>query len=201
MFPAKTGCTTLVMPLITEPGNNNSVLVYDLRHDPQPFIDLTVEALNKYLFIRTEDLPEGMSRLPVKAVKINKCPALAPRNTLDTDAAKRIEIDLQLCHQHWQKLCGHLEFFQRIAAAYTRTKFEPSGDVDSALYDGFLDNNDTPLLAQIRRATPQALAKATFDFHDQRLPELLFRYRARQLAGNINRSAISTMGTFSAVSV
>lgn len=179
MFSAKIGCTSLVMPLIAEPGNNNSVLVYDLRHDPQPFIDLDVAELNKYLFIRTEDLPEGMSRLPVKSVKINKCPALAPRNTLDTNAAERIEIDLELCHQHWQKLCAHPEFFQRIATAYTSTKFEPSGDVDSALYDGFLDNSDAPLLPQIRRATPQALAKAKFDFHDQRLPELFFRYRAR----------------------
>jgi len=179
MYPAKTGCTTLVMPLIAEPGNNNSVLVYDLRHDPEAFMDLNVTELSKYLFIRTEDLPEGMQRLPVKSVKINKCPALAPRKTLDTAAAERLEIDLELCHQHWQKLCDHPDFFQRVAAAYTSKEFEPSGDVDSALYDGFLDNTDTPLLAQIRRATPQALAKAKFDFHDQRLPELLFRYRAR----------------------
>lgn len=51
--------------------------------------------------------------------------------------------------------------------------------MDVALYDGFLDNADAASLAQIRRATPQQLASARFDFHDQRLPELLFRYRAR----------------------
>ena len=122
-----------------------------------------------------------MQRLPVKSVKINKCPALAPRNTLDTEAAERIGLDMDACYQHWQTLCAHPDFFQRVAAAYTSRTFESSGDVDVALYDGFLDNADAASLAQIRRASPQQLANAQFEFHDPRLPELLFRYRARNL--------------------
>lgn len=179
MYPATIGCTSLVMPLIAEPGNNNSVLVYDLRHDPELFMDMDEDELNKYLFIRNEDLPEGMQRLPVKSVKTNKCPAIAPRNTLDAASIERIEIEPDNCHKHWQKLRDHPDFAQRVAAAYTSREFEPSADVDIALYDGFLDNTDIPLLAQIRRATPESLAQAKFDFHDQRLPELFFRYRAR----------------------
>lgn len=179
MYPAKTGCTTLIMPLIAEPGNNNSVLVYDLRHDPELFLSLDVDGLSQLLFTRNDELPEGMQRLPVKSVKINKCPALAPRNTLDFDAAGRIALDMELCYRHWRTLCAYPDFFQRVAAAYTSRAFEPSGDVDAALYDGFLDNADAASLAQIRRASPQQLAKMRFDFHDQRLPELLFRYRAR----------------------
>ena len=179
MYPAKTGCTTLVMPLITEPGNNNSVLVYDLRHDPEMFLSLDVDGLSELLFTRSDELPEGMQRLPVKSVKINKCPALAPRNTLDAKAAERIALDMDMCYQHWQTLCAHPDFFQRVAIAYTSHAFEPSGDVDVALYDGFLDNADATSLAQIRCASPQELAKIQFDFHDKRLPELLFRFRAR----------------------
>lgn len=179
MYPAKIGCTTLVMPLITEPGNNNSVLVYDLRHDPEMFLSLDVDGLSELLFTRSDELPEGMQRLPVKSVKINKCPALAPRNTLDAKAAERIALDMDMCYQHWQTLCAHPDFFQRVAIAYTSHAFEPSGDVDVALYDGFLDNADATSLAQIRCASPQELAKIQFDFHDKRLPELLFRFRAR----------------------
>ncbi|MBS0299665.1 MAG: exodeoxyribonuclease I [Proteobacteria bacterium] len=179
MYPAKTGCTSLVMPLITEPGNNNSVLVYDLRHDPDMFLPLSTDDLSQLLFTRNDDLPEGLQRLPVKSVKINKCPALAPRNTLDQEAAERIALDRDACCRHWQKLCTYPDFFQRVATAYTSRTFEPSSDVDVALYDGLLDNADAASLAQIRRATPQQLASARFDFHDQRLPELLFRYRAR----------------------
>ncbi len=179
MYPAKIGCTSLVMPLIAEPGNNNSVLVYDLRQDPELFLPLDADELSQLLFTRNDDLPEGMQRLPVKSIKINKCPALAPRNTLDNEAAERIALDLDACHRHWQRLCAQPDFFQRVAAAYTSRAFEPSGDVDVALYDGFLDNADAASLAQIRRASPKQLAKMRLDFHDQRLPELLFRYRAR----------------------
>ena len=120
-----------------------------------------------------------MQRLPVKSVKINKCPALAPRNTFDQEAAERIALDLDACYRHWQILCAAPDFFQRVATAYTSRAFELFGDVDVALYDGFLDNADAASLAQIRRASPKQLAKMRFDFHDQRLPELLFRYRAR----------------------
>ena len=179
MYPAKVGCTSLVMPLIAEPGNNNSVLVYDLRHDPDMFLPLNADDLSRLLFTRSDQLPEGMQRLPVKSVKINKCPALAPRNTLDDQAAERIALDKERCYRHWQTLCDHPDFFQRVAAAYTNQSFEPCVDVDVALYDGFFDNADASLLTQIRRATPQQLANGRFDFHDRRLPELLFRYRAR----------------------
>lgn len=182
MYPARTGCTTLVMPLAAESGNPNSMLVYDLRHDPERFLDMDQSELSRSLFTRAEDLPDGEQRLLVKSVKINKCPALAPRNTLNAQAAEHIEIDLAACQRHWQKLlehCAQTDFAQRVAFAYSSREFEPAADVDLALYDGFIDNADALLFAQIRRATPQALAKARFDFHDKRLPELFFRYRAR----------------------
>jgi len=188
MYPAKTGCTTLVMPMIIEPGNNNSVLVYDLRHDPDIFLPLDHDELSRLLFTRSEDLPDGMQRLPVKSVKVNKCPALAPRNTLTVDTAERIELDLAACHRHWQKLCTEPSFFQRVATAYTSHDFAPSSDVDVALYDGFLNNADASLSAQIRLASPQELAKARFDFQDRRLAELLFRYRARNWPETLSES-------------
>ncbi|MBZ0071953.1 MAG: exodeoxyribonuclease I [Gammaproteobacteria bacterium] len=179
MYPSETGCTTLVMPLVGEPCNNNSVLVYDLRQDPSPFLALDVEGLRDRLFIRAEDLPEGVERLPVKSVKINKCPALAPKKTLDESIAKRIAINLDACARHWEQLNADKGFMQRIAQAYNSREFSPSGDVDLALYDGFLNDADRPLLARVRDASKQELAQTRFDFHDQRLPELLFRYRAR----------------------
>jgi len=179
MYPSETGCTTLVMPLVGEPGNNNSVLVYDLRHDPCPFMDLDVEGLTKRLFSRAENLPEGVERLPIKSVKINKCPALAPRNALDESAVPRLAIDLEACDRYWQQLSTNADFMERVAQAYTSREFDPAGDVDLALYEGFLSDTDRSLLARVRDASPQELARTHFNFQDGRLPELLFRYRAR----------------------
>ena len=52
-------------------------------------------------------------------------------------------------------------------------------DVDAALYDGFIDDADRRLFPQVRSTPPEALGLANFPFRDPRLPELLFRYRAR----------------------
>ncbi|MBA2484276.1 MAG: exodeoxyribonuclease I [Nitrosomonas sp.] len=179
MYSTEIGCTTLVMPLIAEPGNNNSILVYDLRQNPENFIALDVNDLSERLFTRSEDLPEGAKRLPIKSVKINKCPALAPNNTLDNAAIKRLDIDLEACYQHYNQLQQNPDFFCKVASAYTSRKLAPNGDVDLALYESFLCNDDSPLLTKVRNATPQELADTNFRFHDNRLPELLFRYRAR----------------------
>lgn len=179
MYPSQFGCTSLVMPLVVEAKNKNSVLVYDLRHDPAPFLDLDVEALRERLFTRSDDLSEGRERLPVKSIKVNKCPALAPIKVMDESAAERIDLDLSACRRHWKALQGEQRFVERIAEAYAGPGFDKSEDVDQALYDGFVDNQDRALFARVRAATPRQLAEAQWSFKDRRLPELLFRYRAR----------------------
>ena len=47
------------------------------------------------------------------------------------------------------------------------------------LYEGFIGNDDRSLCEQVAAADPAVLARQTFPFSDPRLPELLFRYRAR----------------------
>ncbi len=106
------------MPLTGEPGNRNSVLVYNLRHDPGPFMDLGVEDLRQRLFTRAGDLPEGVEQLPVQSLKINRRPALAPPGTLDKSAAERITINLEACDRHGGLLRVNESFMQRIAQAY-----------------------------------------------------------------------------------
>lgn len=186
MYPAATGCTTLVMPLTTELRNHNSILVYDLRCDPSAFIEMSVDTLKTYLFTRTEDLPSGAQRLPVKSVKINKCPALAPRKTLDEQAAERIAIDVDACQRHWQLIMDNEVFMKRVAQAYADQAFDIAPDVEQALYDGFIDRADAPLMEQVRNASPKELSQRQFNFTDQRLPELLFRYRARNWPETLN---------------
>ncbi len=185
-YPAEQGCTSLVMPLVAEKGNRNGVLVYDLRVDPEPFLGLGVERLRECLFGQGGDLPEGAGRLPVKAVRANKCPALAPRSTLDERAVERIAIDLAACERHWRKLMAADDFALRVADAYAGEGFGPAEDVDVALYDGFFHDADRRLMEQVRQASPEELAGGRFLFRDPRLPELLFRYRARNWPESLN---------------
>jgi len=186
MYPSETGCTTLVMPLLPEPGNNNSVLVYDLRHDPAPFLALDTDELRARLFVRSDELPAGAERLPVKSVKINKCPALAPLGTLDAAAAARIAIDVDSCTRHRDSILKAPVFMQRVAKAFSGREFAPAGDVDAALYEGFFSDADRERMTEVRNASPQQLAQGGFGFQDRRLPELLFRYRARNWPETLN---------------
>ena len=62
---------------------------------------------------------------------------------------------------------------------FARDRPDTTPDPDAALYDGFIGDGDKRLLAQVRGTPAYLLAKAQFAFRDARLPELLFRYRAR----------------------
>jgi exodeoxyribonuclease I len=179
MYPSQQGCTTLVMPLLAEKINKNSILVYDLQYDPEEFFDLDADELNRRLFSRRDELSEGESRLPVKSVKINKCPALAPMNTLSGEVAERLNINLDDCLRHRNKLLSRKDFMRQVLKAYSATTFPPSEDVEGALYDRFIPDTDRQLSVQIRQMRPEALATQAFSFQDDRMPELLFRYRAR----------------------
>jgi len=191
MYPSQTGCTSLVMPLLQQTSNKNSVLVYDLRHDPEPFIGMSAEQLRERLFTRSADLPEGETRLPVKSVKVNKCPALAPLKVLDEAGFERIELDLGQCRRHWKTLQGEEAFIERIGAAFDGHAYPPAADVEAALYDGFLNDRDRDQLARVRSATPQQLAAGGIGFKDPRLPELLFRYRARNWPQSLSEQELT----------
>ncbi len=179
MFAAAVGATTLVMPLVREPNHGNGVLAYDLRVDPTPFLSLGLEELRFRLFTAREDLPEGIERLPIKAIRSNQCPALAPQGTLSKDAAKRIHLDISECQNHWQQLMDNPGFFKHVAKAYSGREIKRGGDVDGALYDGFMKNSDRVLMTGIQQAKAGRLDSGNYPFTDPRLVEMLFRYRAR----------------------
>ncbi|WP_350283810.1 exodeoxyribonuclease I [Nitrosomonas sp.] len=178
MYSSEYGCTTLVMPLLPETGNPNSILVYDLRHDPAEFMQLDVDALAERLFTPKEELAEGQQRLPIKAIRLNKCPALAPQKVLNDEIAKRISLNTEQCHTYWQLLLQNPDFMQRIQQAYSNGKIFPENDADLALYDGFASDHDRNLFPLVRDAKPEKLIDLSEKFQDGRYTELLFRYRA-----------------------
>jgi len=179
MYPSELGCTSLVMPLVFEKKNKSSLLVYDLRFDPEEFFSLDPDQLSARLYTPREELADGCHRLPVKSLKINHCPAIAPLGTLNQSAAERIEIDLDQCARFRQKIQANPGFIDQVSKAFSLHSFAPSENVDGGLYDGFFNDDDRKLIQQVGQSTPSELADGYFPFHDKRLPELLWRYRAR----------------------
>lgn len=180
MYPAELGCIALVAPLADHPRNRNEVLVFDLRHDPAPFLHLSAEELRERLFTRQSELPEGTERLPVKTIHINKCPVVVPANTLTPEAADKWKIDTGVCLQHLQTLRSDPQFIARLLSAYEQREFEEETDPDLMLYSGgFFSNEDRRKMERIRNTVPEKLKHMEMPFQDRRIAEMLFRYRAR----------------------
>ncbi|EGI75970.1 exodeoxyribonuclease I [Hylemonella gracilis] len=187
MFPAERGCLSLMWPLATHPTNKNELIAWDLSADPAELAHLTVDDIRLRLYTRTDDLPEGVSRLPIKSVHLNKSPMvvsnlktlrpeLAQRWGLDLDAALRnaaVARELPDMSALWPQV------FQRPAQAGTP-------DVDEDLYGGFVGNEDRRRLARLRALPPQELATSRAGFDDARLGDILFRYRARNFPDTLN---------------
>ncbi|MFZ3129121.1 MAG: exodeoxyribonuclease I [Rhodoferax sp.] len=179
MFPAERGCLALMWPLAMHPHNKNELLAWDLAHDPSELASLNAEAIRLRLFSRSADLPEGMTRLPIKSVHLNKSPMVMSNLKVLSDAmAQRwgVEWPVQL---HHAALARELPDMSAIWPEVFHRPAQPRPDVDEDLYGGFLGNGDRRRLNDLRALSAQQLASAHPAFEDERLPELLFRYRAR----------------------
>ncbi|MEH6357496.1 MAG: exodeoxyribonuclease I [Pseudomonadales bacterium] len=180
MYPADRGCAAIVVPLARDMTNKNALYVYDLSVDPQPLLELEPEQLRERLFTRREDLPAGVERVPIKAVHINKCPIVAPVSVVTPEVAGRLGIDLQQCRLHLDLLKETTGLAQKIQAIFEGREFEAASDPDIAIYSGgFFSSHDRQLMDELRHLTPEQLSNTQPPFHDARLPEMLFRYRAR----------------------
>ena len=180
MFPADRGCIALVAPLAAHPTNKNEVIVYDLGVSPEPFLSLPSDELARRLFTRQADLPEGCARLPIKTVHINKSPVLVPVNTLTAEAAEKWQLNVAQAQQHLAVLLAHPDFSKNLKAIYNDRTFDAVDDPDFMLYSGgFFSNDDRHRMEIIRQTAPEDLKGLDLPFQDNRLQEMLFRYRAR----------------------
>lgn len=180
MYPAHQGSLALVMPLCAHPVNKNGVIVYDLRQDPDFWLELDAGAIRERLFAPAESLPEGEPRIPLKTIHANKCPIVASPAALPEQAAARFGIDLVQCRRHWEKLQSRPEVMARVREVFTGEGRDAETDPDFMIYSGgFFSEQDRGLMRTVRATRPADLARLDLPFRDPRLAEMLFRYRAR----------------------
>ena len=186
MFPPERGCLAVMWSLATHPFNKNEILAWDLAHDPGELALLDAETLRLRLFTKSADLPEGMQRLPLKSVHLNKSPMVVGKlQTLSTDMAARWGININAALANAEKAAALPDMSAIWPDVFKRPK-EATPDVDADLYGGFIGNADRRRLNQLRVLSPSELAHSRTGFDDERLGELLFRYRARNFADTLS---------------
>ncbi len=180
MFAPERGCLGIVWPLGFHPTNRNELIVWDLAHDPAELFELDAATVRQRMFTRTADLPEGVSRLPVKTIHINKSPiVIGNLKTLSPALAQKWQIDIARALHHAEIAAGLPDLGKLWLEVYQRPACGGAPDVDADLYGGFIGNDDRRLLNRLRSLPAHELAGARPGFEDGRLDELWFRYRAR----------------------
>ncbi|MFC6634875.1 exodeoxyribonuclease I [Microbulbifer taiwanensis] len=185
--PATQGHLTYIVPLAAHPVNRNAIIAANLAMDPEPLFSLDAEALRERLYTSRDQLGEGELPAGLKLVHLNKCPVLAPPNMLDDGRAAQLGIDKAACEANWQRLRG-ADLTDKLHRVYLDSDF-PQRDAEASLYDGFLNDADRDLCRQLHRDLaergPEVLS-GQVPFADKRLPELLFRLRARNFPGTLS---------------
>ena len=171
---------SIVMPLLIDPVNKNAYVVCDLLADISPLLELPAAEIRQRLYTRHDELPAGASPVPVKKIHANKCPALTGMDSLCAEKQPWLQIDDALWRHNGRLLLDNLSAVQeKLREVFRPEAFASRPDPEQQLYGGFLGERDRELCRQVVQSDAQALAGAVWPFDDQRLPELLFRYRAR----------------------
>jgi len=188
-YPARRHCIAIVLPICQHPTNSNGIIVYDLSVDPEALLSLSVDEIRPRIFTRSEQMPEGIERIPLKTVHLNKCPVLAPISVIrETDAA-RLEIDLSRCYTHLERIKTAPGLADKLMALFSTDFGDSVQDPDLMIYSGgFFSSHDKAEMTRIRESNPGELATLNPDFHDKRLAEMLFRYKARNFPDTLNPS-------------
>ncbi len=186
--------TTIAFP-ITAGNKPSSILVYDLRCDPSKIAKLSKKYLEKILFAKKEDRQSpGFIPFPVKELMVNRCPAVAPLGVVKDDATwKRLGLDLSTIEKHIKSLAQETDLRTNLAAVLNeREPYPASEDVEDQLYDGFISDADKPRIQAVRNSSANELADLHPQFVDERLSELLLRYKARNFPSSLSQDEQAT---------
>ncbi|MDR1033088.1 MAG: exodeoxyribonuclease I [Candidatus Nomurabacteria bacterium] len=117
----------------------------------------------------------------LKELQYNRCPAVAPVSVLaQGDGWAKIGLAAETVAENKRKLLAAPDFAERVREVFeARPEFLSGSDPESKLYDSFVGDRDKARVEVVRNAKEGELADFHPDFADERLPELLLHFKAR----------------------
>ena len=188
--------TTVCVPVFA--GKNGNLVVFDLRYNLD---DLIAEAKTTAPdFLANNDVKLHDLFFPkFKELAYNRCPAVAPLSVLDSqDGWTKIDLEKDQIARNLSALQSHPDLFKRLQAEHLADKYDkPPYDAETALYDGFTPEPDRVRLAAVRNTdTAEQLADFHPNFADERLPELLLHYKAKNFPTSLSEDETKKWQTY-----
>jgi exodeoxyribonuclease-1 len=135
-------------------------------------------------------------KLPVKTLKYNCCPAVAPGIVKDEETLERLGLSVEKITEHLRQVAGSKDFVKKLFEAVQKmdasrqqaqlTMVDNSLTVDERLYEGFMNAGDTSTMKAARVAQPKELSELAGQFTDERLKSLLPLYKARNFPASLS---------------
>ena len=173
-----------ITSIARHPTNGNSVIVVDLGSDVEPLLDLTAEELAQQIFS-----PGAHERPPLKEIRINRCPFIAPWEVLNDENKQRLGIDERLIKERQRRL-KQPGLLQKLLRVYQQPSPAASVDPDAGLYDRFLQEEDRSRCRDVHASIAQGRWRDT-DFSDERLRVLAQRMKARSFPALLDAPEIA----------
>ncbi|MBQ1528332.1 exodeoxyribonuclease I [Candidatus Saccharibacteria bacterium] len=182
--------TTVCVPVFE--GKNGNIVVFDLRYN----LDELIEEAKKTApdFLANSDVKISDLFFPkFKELAFNRCPAIAPLSVLDAnDSWTKIELKKSEIAQNLSALRSHPDLLERLKNEHAADKYDKKPyDAETALYDGFLDDRDRVRVNSIKTMNENQLADFHPNFVDERLPELLLHYKAKNFPTSLSEAETS----------
>ena len=164
-----------VVSLTRHPSNTNSVVVADLGQDIECLLNWSEDEIRQKLFVA-----KGEVRAPLREVKINRSPFVAPFEVLTDENQQQLGWSNKIIKERWRRL-KQPAIAQKIRRAYVQDGMPSEKDPDAALYGAFLQEEDKARANHLYREIA-AGRWPELDFLDGRLPSLAARMKARSFA-------------------
>jgi len=180
-FGSKNSNVSIIMFIDWCKNNNNIVIAFDLSKNIKSFVNYLkntkISCLSKKVLFK-----KGLL-----LIFVNRCPVLAPICVLRLQDLIRLKINLENYRINFFKIKKHIYLFEKISN-FLNENFQliSSDNVDLKIYQNFLCNYDKLLAREVRKKVPLGLFNKSMLFIDNRMKELLFRYKARNYPDTLN---------------
>lgn len=165
---------SFILPIIWNKNNSNILIAVDLFKDVQKLLNTCKKISFDDFFIK------NLFNLGIIFLYLNRCPILAPIQTIRREDCNRLNFNISLFEKNFDLIKNNNFFIKNIEIIFSREKIvNQSSNVDLNIYNSFFNSHDKNIIKFIRHTEPRSLKNINFIFHDPRLKDLLFRYRAR----------------------
>jgi exodeoxyribonuclease-1 len=172
MYPRERYGVAPIVSIGRHPTNNNSIIVVDLAADIETLIESSEDEIRSKLF-----KPGKYERPPLKEIRINRCPFIAPLDVLNDENISRLGFSMRQVKERARRL-KQPGIVDKIKRVFVQGFPDKASDVDAGLYDGFLQDEDRARCNHFHNSLAQGVWQ-DMDYRDSRLHVLAQRLKAR----------------------